>query len=223
MDERLAAFNLFRQARRTELQQIANSTSGEQELDDVVGQAWIIADDMITAGVMADMGDTQFQDRLILKLRRYFQDSSSYIRRRRTTRLDVNEYDADSLQPHPLMRVLVSDSPDPLMYILDKEEVKDEVKPSEIEIEGVYSLAGAYGKLLDFFDRNIRKLAEHLRISIARTRRRCEYVTLLAFHQRPLPYPLPGDFVPAPWYSRTLQRRPRQLMLEFSYQLEFKY
>lgn len=196
MDEKLESFKLFTHERRAELQRIAYSTNGEQELSDIISQAWVMSEDMITTG-SAEMRGTQFQDRLLQELRNYFHDSSSYQRRYRTIRLDVNEYDDDTLEPHPLMRVLTSSSPDPLEQIIDEEEPGDEAKPGEIEMEYVHSLAGAYGKLLCFFDRNIRKLAAHLLISVAQARRRCDYVRLLAANQRPLPYALPSDFMPA--------------------------
>lgn len=222
MDERLEAFNLFTQERQTELQRLASSSNGEQELLDVIGQAWIIAEDMIATGGMTDVRDTQFQEWLLGQLRKHFRNRSSYIRRYLTTRLDVNEYDHDSLEPHPLMRILVSESPDPLTDLVDQEE-NIGTEPSEIEMECPCSLAGAYGKLLDFFDRNILKLAEYLLISKKQARRRCDDVRLLAFHQRPLRYPLPSDFLPGPWHSRRPKRRTMQLTFEFSYQLEFEY
>jgi hypothetical protein len=226
MDKRLAAFNLFTEVRREELQKLANFTNGEQEFNDIASQAWIIADEMIKAGATTGMEDTRFQDLLLQKLRRHFDDNFSFMRRRRTTRLDMNEYDDGPLRPHSLVRKLISDAPDPLTCVIDQEEseeVEEEAEPGEVEVERVHSLAGAYGKLLDFFERNIQKLAEHLRISTARARRNCDYARLLAFYQRPLPCPLPGDFMPGPWLMYTPQRRAMQLMLEFSYQLEFDY
>jgi hypothetical protein len=180
-----------------------------------------MVEDMITTDVFTDIRDTQFQECLLGQLRKHFRDSSSYIRRYRTTRLDVNEYD-DSLEPHPLMRTLASESPDPLTDLVEQEENTGD-EPSEIEMESPHSLAGAYGKLLGFLDCSIRKLAEHLLISKEQARRRCDYVRHLAFRQRPLPYPLLNDFMPGPWHSRRPKRKSMQLRFEFSYQLEFEY
>lgn len=223
MDERLTAFDQFTQACRKRLQGIANATGGEQEFGDVVGQAWIIADGMIKAGVLTNMLDPNCQNRLLRELYRYFQDSSSYVRRHPTLRLDVNEYDDDPLKLHPSMQIPASDSPDPLVQIIEQEEPEAEVTPGEVEMELIHSLAGAYRKLLDFFDGHISNLAEYLCMSIASVRRRCDYVARLASLQRPLPYPLPDDFTPDIRFARKAHRRALQLAFEFSYQLELEY
>lgn len=223
MDEWLAAFDQFTQACRKRLHGIANATRGEQEFGDVVSQAWVIADAMMKAGVLTDLRNPDCQNHLLRELHRYFHDGSSRARRRRTLRLDVNEYDDDPFKPSPLTRVLASDAPDPLAQIVEQEEPEPEVAPDEVEMECVHSLAGAYRKLLDFFDGHIRKLADYLRMSTASFRRRCDYVGRLASLQRPLPYPLPDDFTPDARVARKTHRRALQLVFEFSYQMELEY
>ena len=119
-------------------------------------------------------------------------------------------------QPHPLANVLSSDNGrDPLALLIDRESAIY----THLHAANHFSLAAAYIRLLEHFDYRLETVADHLLISVSRTRSHLRYAGVLARHQEPLRMPLPSKtFIPGPWRRFRLMRDQVQLALDLGEQ-----
>lgn len=212
------AFGKFVAQRKKDLERIRRSTRNEQELSDVINEAWLMACELSARkGVTVDVLDISFQDLLISHL---YQHLVRYTEKnvRHAARLDHATPGSDQEdESHPLMRTLMSDDGQhPLTMLVEQEQRSRQ----HVEIDPHHSLASAYIRLLRHFDNRMRAVADHLLISESYAYRRCAHARLLATCQKPVPLSMmDGAFIPGPWRRFRLRRTPTQLAFDFDDEL----
>lgn len=214
------AFDQFVARHKGALKRIARATKGEQQYDDVVQEAWLMARNMTArTGVAGD-----FLDRAFLKvlLSHLYQKLVRYtdLKFRYATRLDHSSNpDTGEDAVHPLMNKLVGDGGrDPLSYLQALEDVPDPALYSQ----HIHSLAGAYLALLNRLGNHMRAVAWHLLISLSYAYRCHARARWFAIHQLPLTLPMDdADFGLGPWRRSRAVRTPVQLVFEFDEELPF--
>lgn len=216
-----SAFERFVAERNKDLQRLARYTRGEQQLADVISQSWLMARELSTDGTLEELQNLDFQDKLLRRLNNFFACHSDRALRM-SIRLDHGSDDAgSSSHVHALMHVLTSASPDPLIELMNQEEVASTMQVED-SMDINCSLAGAYACLLEHFGESWWKVAEHLDVSTSTARKHYRQAELLACRQRSLRSHMPKGFMPGPWRSPRPGRTLRQLMFEFAHQLTFQ-
>lgn len=214
------AFDQFVARCKSDLERIARATKGEQQYDDVVHEAWLMAKDLAARdGVAADFLDPVFLKTLLShlyqKLVRYTEQNVRY-----ASRLDhSNSPDAGEYAVHPLMNKLVGDDGrDPLSYLQAVEDAPDPALYSQ----HLHSLAGAYIALLNRLGNHMHAVAGHLLISLSYAYRCYARARWFAARQMPLTLPMAeADFVLGPWRRSRASRAPMQLAFDFEDALPF--
>lgn len=214
------AFDQFVARRKSDLERIARATKGEQQYDDVVHEAWLMAKDLAARdGVATDFLDPVFLKTLLShlyqKLVRYTEQNVRY-----ASRLDhSNSPDTGEDTPHPLMNKLVGDEGrDPLSYL---QAVEDAPEPA-LHSQHLHSLAGAYLTLLNRLGNHMHAVAGHLLISLSYAYRCYARARWFAARQIPLTLPMAeADFVLGPWRRSRVSRAPMQLAFDFEDTLPF--
>jgi hypothetical protein len=209
------SFERFVTAQRKKLRQIASHTRGEYQFEDVVNEAWLMAETLASRKKrVVAFENAEFQDLLLAYL---YQELVRYteLNVRHAVRLDhASHEDAGDDGIHPLMRTLASDEGrDPVALLIEHEA---EALREEAAQDSLDSLAGAYVHLLRQFDNRMAAVAEHLLISTSYAYQRCAHARLLATHQRPMPMQSCGGCsLAGPWRRFRLQRTPLQLAFDF--------
>ncbi len=208
------SFERFVTAQRKRLRQIAGHTRGEYRFEDVVNEAWLMAETLASRkGLVVAFENAAFQDLLLAYL---YQELVRYteLNVRHAVRLDHASRDDGGDDVHPLMRTLASDEGrDPVALLIEHEA---ETLREEAAQDSLDSLAGAYVHLLRRFDNRMAAVAEHLLISTSYAYQRCAHARLLATHQRAMPIQSYGGCsLAGPWRRFRLQRTPLQLAFDF--------
>jgi hypothetical protein len=212
-------FERFVAQRRRKLQRIAYKTRGEHQFSDLVGEAWLIGQELMARNdVVPDFLDPSFQDLLLSHLYQHFiRYEEKNVRY--AVRLDqAIEGAGQDDESHPLMYVLASDEGrDPLAEIIERETAS--LAYAKLGVQ--HCLASAYVRLLRLFDNRMPAVADHLLISISHSYRRCAKARLLAVCQHHLPIPpMERSFIPGPWRRFRLHRAaPVQLTFDFEDEL----
>lgn len=164
-------FEQFVAQRKKDLQRIAYRTRGEHQFSDIVGEAWLIAQELMARNdVVPGFLDPLFQNLLLSHLYQHFiryeEKSVRY-----AVRLDQAIEDAGQNDEfHPLMYVLASDEGrDPLAEIIERETAS----LAYAKLGAQPCLASAYVRLLRLFDNRMPPVADHLLISTSHSYRRC--------------------------------------------------
>jgi hypothetical protein len=215
MDQNHQAFEQFLRDRRRNLQMIARHTDQEFSLEDVQGEAWVLAFEMeAERGVPISFADSSYQDLLCRflyqKLVRYAETTVRY-----AVKLDHWAFGDDpDHDTHPLLNKLsAARGSDPLESLLAHEDRVDEIDPSPHQ-----SRASAYIRLLQHCDNRMREVACHLLISLSYCYHRFNEAMALAQRQLVLPQALPladEAFMPRPWRPFKIQREWVQAELDF--------
>lgn len=210
------AFNQFVTRWKKKLRGIAYKTSGEQQYEDVVQEAWVMARTLrADDGGPLDLSNEMHQQRLLAYLYQHIVRYTE-LTVRHAVRLEhaPSGYD-DGEDVHPLARTLASDAGrNVLDALLDREA--DQSLETDLQAHG--SLAAAYIHLLRHFDNRMDAAASHLRISVSYAYRRCAQARCLAAHLRHIPVP-GSDALPGPWRRYRLIRQPVQLTFDFDEEL----
>lgn len=209
-------FGDFVAQRRKDLARIARHTSGEYELQDVIGEAFLMAADIAERrGRAVDWSDPADQERVLAylyqKLVRYTETTVRF-----AVRLDERLEDEDGDFVHPLVRTLASDGGrDPLAAAMEKELQR--AAPTAMPR---YCLATAWIQLVRHFDNRMQAVANHLLISVGHAYKCCAKARVYAANQSPMPgKTMPEAFPPGPWRAFRLWRVPEQLTFDFREQL----
>lgn len=214
------AFDQFVVRHKSALERIAWATKGEQQYDDVVHEAWLMARDISAReGIAIDYHDPAFLKALLSHL---YQHLVRYTERnvRHATRLDHSSNPgAGEYTVHPLMNKLIGDAGrDPLSYLQAIEDTPDPV----LYNQHLHSLAGAYLALLNRLGNRMHAVAGHLLISLSYAYRCYARARWFAVRQMPLTLPMAeADFVLGPWRRARANRTPAQLAFDFEDELPF--
>lgn len=214
------AFDQFVAHHTSDLKRIARATKGEQQYEDIVHEAWIMARNIAADdGVAIDYSDPAFLKVLLSHL---YQHLVHYTERnvRHATRLDHSSHpDAGEDAPHPLIDRLVGDGGrDPLWYLQDSEDAPDPTLCSQ----HLHSLAGAYLALPNRLGNHMHAVAAHLLISLSYAYRCHARARWFAALQMPLRLPMAdADFMLGPWRRARASRIPLQLAFDFEDELPF--
>ena len=215
----MEAFPHFLRLRGNDLKRIARATRGEQQYDDVVNEAWLMAADIAAClGRPADFSDPEFQDLLI---RHLYQALVRYteLHVRQAVRLDhASGHDAHEGEPHWLANRLVGgdNGHDPLSLLLCNEAAAGQISDGEDHP----SLAGAWLKLLRLHGNRMQAVARGLLISTSYAYRCCAKARWLAGTQNPIPFDAEGLVRRlGPWRRSKVMRIPRQLEFDFEEKL----
>ena len=207
-------FDHFVNRHKAHLERIARATRGEFQYDDVVQEAWLMANHLEAhRGISADFLDREFLKTLFSHL---FQKLVRYteLHVRHAARLDhANGDDAGEGALHPLMNKLVGDDGrDPLSYLQAAEDASD----SALYVQHFHSLAGAYPALLNRLGNRMHSVADHLLISLSYAYRCYARARWFAVRQMPLTLPMAdADFMLGPWRRARAIRAPVQFAFDF--------
>ena len=207
----LDMFSRFITERRGDLKRIARHTRGEHSDDDVVNEAWLMAETLSERfGLAIDYLDVQFQELLLSHL---YQQLVRYAERnvRHAIRLD---HGADAHEvSHPLAKRLSGDeSREPLSVMLSSEEHSASTSHPNLH----HSLASAYLTLLRHCDNRMRRVARHLLISLSYAYRCCANARQTTTRQHALELAPPAAISALrPWRHQRLERIPQQLEFDF--------
>lgn len=210
------AFSRFVQQHRDDLKRIARATRGEHQYDDVVSEAWLMAQQLSAKHPTPSPFDTDWFEGLLI--RHLYQKLVRYteLNVRHAVRLDHAIGD-DADGAHPLMDKLpVDDGRDPLSYLLAVEASKDAPTTDDIPP----SLAGAWLLLLQRYGNRMRPVAGHLLISLSYAYRCCAQARWFARHQNALRLETSATQLRA-WRRHRATRAPRQLEFAFEEGLAF--
>jgi DNA-directed RNA polymerase specialized sigma24 family protein len=206
------AFNQFVNRWKKKLRGIAYKTAGEQQYEDVVQEAWLMAHTLrADDGSSLDLCNETHQQRLLAYL---YQQIIRYteVTVRHAVRFEHAPSGCDDGEDvHPLTRTLASDAGRNVLDALLEREADQSL---EVALQAHGSLAAAYVRLLRHFDNRMDATADHLRISVSYAYRRCARARCLAEHLQHIS--VPGtDILPGPWRRYRLIRQPIQLTFDF--------
>lgn len=210
------AFNQFVIRWKKKLRGIAYKTAGEQQYEDVVQEAWLMARTLrADDGSPLDLSNEKDQQRLLAYLYQHIVRYTE-VTVRYAVRLEhlPSGYD-DGDDVHPLARTLASDAGRNVLDALVEREA-DQSLEAALQVHG--SLAAAYVRLLRHFDNRMDATADHLRISVSYAYRRCAQARCLAAHLQHIPVQ-GSDILPGPWRRYRLIRQPVQLSFDFDEEL----
>lgn len=212
------AFNRFVSRWKQQLRKIVYKTAGEQQYEDVVHEAWVMAHTLRAEdGRPLDLRDEAHQQRLLAHLYQHLVRYTEFTVRH-AVRLEHAPPGGDGGEDvHPLARTLASDAG---RNVLDQLLEREADRAVEAALQDHGSLAAAYVQLLRHFDHRMTAVADHLRISVSYAYRRCAQARRLAVYLQYIP--VPGtDRLPGPWRRYRLFRRPVQLSFDFDEELPF--
>lgn len=214
-------FQRFLREHEKSLKRIASHTRREHTYDDVVNEAWLMADTLAAReGIVVDFGDIVFQQRLLSHLYQHLVRYTE-LNVRRAVRLDHSPGgDADPGAAHPLSNRLTSeDSDDPLSLLLAMEAGPG--PPARANEQ--HSQASIYLTLLNHLDNRMSRVARHLLISPSYAYRRFAIARLITANQHALLFAPPASAAALrPWRRERAERIPRQLEFDFGEGLVFR-
>lgn len=220
MDQDHQAFERFLRDRRRNLQTIAKHTEQEFSLEDVQGEAWILAFELQEErGIPTHFADPSYQDQLCRflyqKLVRYAETTVRY-----AVKLDHWAFGDDpEHDSHPLLNKLSAEAgSDPLECLMAREDSVERADPSPHQ-----SRASAYIRLLQHCDNRMREVACHLLISLSYCYHRFNEAMAMAQCQLVLPQALPladEAFMPQPWRPFKIQREWIQAELDLTHEAD---
>lgn len=215
--EQWAAYEWFLSAYRPKLRTISYRTLGEFELGDVESEAILLAAHLRSRLALdIDFRNPAFIETLLSRL---YQKLVKYSRNpmRFAIRLDHGIGD-DPDEPHPLANKLASDGGrDPLDLLIERQA---QLQFADMQSANLSSLAAAYVHLLEHFNYQMVRVAEHRLLTLGETNRHIAWARVLARRQHPLRMPLPSKtFVPGPWKKFRLMRMQVQLTLDLGEQV----
>jgi hypothetical protein len=160
--DQLTAFRRFLVSHGQKLKGIALATRGEFQLEDLHGEAWLMAGEVQRLrGAQVDFLDPAFQNLLLAYLYKHCVDFRER-KLRRALRLDKprGEADGDDL-PAWIESLQASELSDPVLELIEHEaaQAARPVPPWH------YCEAAAYVHLLGRYDGSMQRLADFLRIS----------------------------------------------------------
>lgn len=210
------AFNQFVARWKRKLRGIAHKTAGEQQYEDVVQEAWLMARTLrADDGRPLDLRDEAHQQRLLAHLYQHIVRYTE-VTVRHAVRLEHAPPGCDDGGDlHPLARTLASNAG---RTVLDELLAREADQSLESELQAHGSLAAAYVHLLRHFDDRMDAVADHLRISVSYAYRRCAQARCLAAHLQHISIPGSGR-LPGPWRRYRLIRQPIQLSFDFDEEL----
>lgn len=210
------AFNQFVTRWKKKLRGIAYKTSGEQQYEDVVQEAWLMARTLrADDGGPLDLWNEAHQQRLLAYLYQHLVRYTELTVRHAVRFEHAPGGGDDSEDVHPLARTLASDAGRNVLDALLEREA-DLSLDAALQSHG--SLAAAYIHLLRHFDNRMDAAARHLRISVSYAYRRCAQARCLAARLQHIP--VPGtDMLPGPWRGYRLKRLQVQLSFDFDEEL----
>lgn len=210
----MEAFNRFVLDRESDLRRIARHTRGECAYDDVINEAWLMAE-RLKQRTPADISDPAFQQLLLSHLYQHLVRYTE-LNIRRAVRLDHAPDDTESGSSHPLQRKLAAHD-DPLAFLIRSNE-----KPFTSQANEHHSLAGVHLILLRHFGHGMRRVARHLLISLSQAYRRFAKARRVTAHQHALLL-MPAATMDAlkPWRRQRTRRPPRQFEFDFEERLPF--
>lgn len=210
----LVAFRQFLASHGKKLKSIADATRGEFQLEDLHGEAWLMAGEIRRLrGVRIDFLDPGFQNLLLAYLYKHCVDFRER-KLRRALRLDKPRGGADGDDlPAWIESLQASEFSDPVLELIEQEaaQVARPVPPWH------YCEAAAYVHLRSRYNGSMQRLADFLRISSswcyrrydrAIYRSRCLSLELGAAGREP-------DSALKRWRHFKLRRIPDQLSLNF--------
>jgi hypothetical protein len=165
------AFNQFVIRWKKKLRGISYKTAGEQQYEDVVQEAWLMARTLhADDGSTLDLLDEMQQERLLAHLYQHLVRYTE-VTVRHAVRLEHAPSGNDDIEDvHPLARTLASDAG---RNVLDELLEREADRSVEAALQAHGSLAAAYVHLLRHFDNRMDAAADHLRISVSYAYRRC--------------------------------------------------
>lgn len=180
--------------------------------EDVQGEARLLAAHMAQrAREPLDFDDAGFTDRFFGWL---YQRTVRYQDKKIRTSVRLDHAPAGSdFDRHPLAERLAASDGDPVALLMAAEALQDDHRL----VERAHSLAAAYVRLARHFRNDVQALADYLLISRSWTYRRLRCSRESAVLQISIPFApsrrkLP---LPRPWRMARIERRPRQLTLDF--------
>lgn len=216
----MEAFDRFVQERKEDLRRIARHTRGECAYEEVVNEAWLMAETISARQhVPIDFLAPAFQQLLLSHLYQHLVRYTD-LNVRHAIRLDhAITDDTEHGAPHPLLNVLASDEDDdPLSFLIASEEKPAHPSPANEQ----HSLASAYLILLGHFGNRMRSVANHLLISTSYAYRCCAKACLVTACQHALLLAPPAAISALkPWRSQRMLRTPQQLEFDFDEELPF--
>ncbi|WP_050477484.1 hypothetical protein [Herbaspirillum rhizosphaerae] len=207
-------FEAFAIKHKAKFKRISAATKGEYEAEDVIGEAWLMAEKMrIKQGSEIDFHNPAHIDLLFSYL---YQHLVNYTEKqvRMAVRLDAWDYGDDPEHDcHPLLNKLSSDNADNPLTVLELKETA----AAEHAVNPHHSRAAAYLKLLGHCDNNIAQLANYLLISTSWCYRCYNRAKHTVERQRQLPETMKTDFMPRTWRKFQLFRKmsPQQRSFNF--------
>ncbi|MDA7418045.1 hypothetical protein PGB34_16900 [Xenophilus arseniciresistens] len=188
------AFERFVSRHKKKLRGIAYKTAGEQQYEDVVQEAWLMACTLRAedSGPL-DLSDEIHQQRLLAHLCQHLVRYTE-LTVRHAVRLEHGTGSDGSEDGHPLARTLTSDGG---RSVLDALMERDAEQLLERELQAHGSQAAAYIQLLRHFDDHMEAVALHLRVSVSYAYRRCAHARRLAQHLQHIAVPR-SDALPDP-------------------------
>lgn len=156
------AFRRFLASHRKRFESIARATRGEFQLEDLYGEAWLMAGEIRRLrGVQINFLDPAFQDLLLAYLYKYCVEFREQ-KLRHALRLDKSrgEVDGDDL-PALIESIPASELSDPVLELIEHETEQ----AARSALPWHYCEAAAYVHLQGRCDRNMQRLADFLRIS----------------------------------------------------------
>lgn len=210
------AFNQFVTRWKKKLRSIAYKTAGEQQYEDVVQEAWLMARTLrADDGSLLDLQNDAHQQRLLAYLYQHIVRYTE-VTVRHAVRFEHAPPGCDDAEDaHPLARTLASDAGRDVLDALLEREADQSL---QVALQAHGSLAAAYVRLLHHFDNRMDAVADHLRISVSYAYRRCAQARCLAAHLQHISV-LGTDVLPGPWRPYRLVRQPIQLTLDFNEEL----
>ncbi|HET8883387.1 MAG TPA: hypothetical protein VFM56_14525, partial [Solimonas sp.] len=206
-----AGLDGFLSARRKDLKRIAAHTRGEYELQDVIGEALLVAEWLAShRSATIDFADPAFQHLLLSHLyQRLVRYGEQVVRNaRHFDQATAGQDGVDAFSTS--LDSWIHDDRDPLTELIDAEDAAD------TRYENRYALADAYLKLAQQCDNRMPVVAAYLRLSVSQTYRRFARVRWLARHQATIFLPVPEHiFTPRPWRRYKLWRTPIQMDFGF--------
>jgi len=204
------AFSAFAQSRRLNLRRIATRTCGELTEEDVLGEAWLMAEKIgQRRGTPVDFGNVDDQEHVLAclfnRLVRYADKQIRY-----AVRLDKgwDQEEAGAVEAALFQFLIAPEASDPAVAFQLFQECED---PLALVCHS-YSQAAAYVIMLERFDWELDDLAEHLRIVVGTLRARIQNCAVWIRHQPSLfdrVSTIALDFVPS------LSRRRSQAAVEY--------
>jgi len=155
-------FEVFIQAMRSSFRRISRATQGEQSVEDLQQQSFIIAHEIgDKRGVPFDFTDPTDQD-LLIRYVSFRNVKRGDWKLRRALHI-AEEYDEDD--NNQILSIEAAPSSDPLVTLLLKEQAKNAIEPTETLLATSYSQAAAYLLTFAHFNYDATKVSSYLQIA----------------------------------------------------------